>query len=79
MFVYFARVFGLGERLAELRDFIKGLGVWGPVVFALIYAVAVTALVPGSALTIAAGALFGTALGVLTVSAASTMARRSLF
>ncbi len=41
--------------------------------FALIYAVAVTALVPGSALTIAAGALFGTALGVLTVSAASTM------
>jgi uncharacterized membrane protein YdjX (TVP38/TMEM64 family) len=68
-----ARVLGLGERLADLRDWIQGLGPWGPVVFVFLYAVAVVAAIPGSALTVAAGALFGSALGVVLVINAATL------
>ncbi len=68
-----ARTFGVGERLGDLRDWIHGLGAWGLVVFVPLYAVAVVAALPGSALTVAAGALFGSVLGVLVVSSAATL------
>ena len=68
-----AKVFGLGDRLGALRDWIQALGAWGPVVFVFLYAAAVVAALPGSALTVAAGALFGSALGVVVVSIASTL------
>lgn len=68
-----AKVFGLGERLGDLRHWIDSLGVWGPVVFVIFYAVAVVAALPGSALTVAAGALFGSALGTILVSIAATL------
>ncbi|MFQ5656056.1 MAG: TVP38/TMEM64 family protein [Candidatus Methylomirabilales bacterium] len=68
-----ARVLGLGERLGELRDWIQGLGPWGPVVFVFLYAAAVVAAVPGAALTVAAGALFGSVLGVILVINAATL------
>ncbi len=66
-------VFGLGERLGALRDWIKALGAWGPVVFVLLYAAAAVVAIPGSILTVAAGALFGSVLGVIVVSLASTL------
>jgi len=56
--VILARLLGLGERLGDLRDWIEGLGAWGPVVFVLLYALGVVATLPGSALTVAAGALY---------------------
>jgi len=68
-----AKVFGLGARLDDLRAWILELGPWGPVVFIALYAVAVVAAVPASALTIAAGAMFGSVLGVALVSVASTL------
>jgi len=68
-----ARYFGFGGRFLQLKIWIQSLGFWGPFVFAVIYALAVTALVPGSAMTVAAGALFGTARGIITVSFASTL------
>jgi uncharacterized membrane protein YdjX (TVP38/TMEM64 family) len=68
-----ANVFGFGERLGEVRDWIHGLGPWGPVVFVLLYAGAVVAALPGSALTLAAGALFGSVLGIGLVSIAATL------
>ncbi len=68
-----ARAVGLGERLSEMRHWIDGLGAWGPLVFVLLYAAAVVAALPGSALTVAAGALFGSGLGVIVVSLASTL------
>ncbi len=68
-----ARVSGIGERLGELRDWIVSLGYWGPLVFILLYAVAVIAAIPGSAITVAAGALFGSILGVILVSIASVL------
>lgn len=68
-----AKAFGLGNRLGELRGWIESLGAWGPVVFVFLYAAATVAALPGSALTIAAGALFGSVAGVIVVSAGSTL------
>lgn len=61
------RALPTGELQKALETWIEGLGVWGPVVFALIYIVATICLVPGSILTLAAGAIFGLALGFATV------------
>jgi uncharacterized membrane protein YdjX (TVP38/TMEM64 family) len=74
-----ARVTGLGHRLGELRAWILGLGAWGGVVFVLLYAAAVVAAVPGSVLTVAAGAMFGSVLGVVLVSIASTLGAAGAF
>jgi uncharacterized membrane protein YdjX (TVP38/TMEM64 family) len=68
-----AKVFGLGERLALLRGWIRSVGAWGPVVFVLVYIATVVAALPGSALTVAAGALFGSVLGVIVVNIGATV------
>lgn len=68
-----AKAVGVGERLGEVRDWIHGLGRWGPGVFVAFYAIAVLAALPGSALTVAAGALFGSVLGVAVVSVGATL------
>ena len=49
------------------------LGPWGPLVFLLIYIVAVVAALPGAAITIAGGALFGSVLGVILVNIGATI------
>ncbi|MHC4768242.1 MAG: TVP38/TMEM64 family protein, partial [Planctomycetota bacterium] len=56
-----------------LDRWIAGLGVWGPVAYGLLYAVAVVLLVPGWTLTVAAGALFGPGWGVVAVSWGATL------
>lgn len=74
-----APVLGLGQRLAELRGWIEGLGALGPLAFALVYAVATVAAVPASLLTIAAGAMFGSVLGVATVALGATAGAAAAF
>lgn len=49
----------LDEWIAALRQWVESLGPAGWIVFALIYAVAVFFLIPGSVLTLAAGLAFG--------------------
>jgi uncharacterized membrane protein YdjX (TVP38/TMEM64 family) len=68
-----ARVFDLGQYLGSLREWIDSLGPWGPLVFIGLYAIAVVAAIPGSAMTVLAGAIFGSILGVIVVSIASTL------
>jgi uncharacterized membrane protein YdjX (TVP38/TMEM64 family) len=70
--ILLTRWLGLGEKLIGLRGWIESLGAWGPVVYVLIYVAGVVAALPGSALTIAGGALFGSLLGTVLVSIAST-------
>src|SRR3970040_1243770 len=60
------RIFGIGERLGALRSWIEGLGSWGPVAFFFLYAAAVVAAIPGSALSVAAGGPFGSVIVALT-------------
>jgi uncharacterized membrane protein YdjX (TVP38/TMEM64 family) len=72
LFVLF-RVFGIDKGFQAVRAWIAGLGPWGPVVFVAIYIVATVAVVPGSALSIAAGALFGSVVGVMVVIVGATV------
>jgi uncharacterized membrane protein YdjX (TVP38/TMEM64 family) len=67
------RLTGWGDKLILLRDWISSLGVWGPFVFVLLYIAAVIAALPGAAITIAGGTLFGSVAGVILVSIASTI------
>lgn len=56
-----------GAYLPVFASWVAEQGVWGPVLFIAGYAVATVALVPGSLLTLAAGAVFGLAAGVAYV------------
>lgn len=67
-----AQSFGLRGQLSNVRGWIQDTGFWAPFLFTGIYIVAVVAALPGSALTIAAGALFGTFWGLVLVSLGST-------
>jgi uncharacterized membrane protein YdjX (TVP38/TMEM64 family) len=72
-FMVLAKVFNLGGRLGELREWILSLGALGPLVYILIYIGAVVLAIPGSIITLMAGVMFGSVLGVATVSVGSTI------
>ena len=57
----------LDDLLTALKILIQQLGFWAPLVFVVIYALAATLFVPGSALSLAAGVLFGVWLGTAAV------------
>lgn len=57
----------LGDRIPLFSSWIEERGALGPVLFALGYALATVALIPGSLLTLAAGAIFGLAQGTAVV------------
>jgi uncharacterized membrane protein YdjX (TVP38/TMEM64 family) len=71
--IVLARVFGLGERLQELRDWIAAMGNLGMVAYVGLYVVAVVAAVPGLPISIAGAAIFGAFKGVILVSIGSTL------
>ena len=68
-----AKVFNLGEQLAGLQGWIHSFGPWGVAVFVVLYVVMTVAMLPGSVLTLAAGAMFGSLVGVIAVSIGSTI------
>jgi uncharacterized membrane protein YdjX (TVP38/TMEM64 family) len=68
-----------GGYVETFRAQVEGLGVWGPVVFILGYALAVVAFVPASVLTLAAGAIFGIAAGTVYVFFAATLGAAAAF
>lgn len=57
----------------ELEDAFTGDGPRGPAAYVLLYAVLTVALVPGAALTVAAGALYGPVGGSLVSIAGATL------
>jgi uncharacterized membrane protein YdjX (TVP38/TMEM64 family) len=63
----------LGGFVPQFAAWVDGLGFWGPVVFILGYAAATLAFVPGSILTMAAGAIFGLAKGTGLVFLGATV------
>ena len=60
-------------------DYMRTLGPWGVAVFIAVYIVAAVLFVPASALTLAAGALFGVVRGILYVWIAATLAAAAAF
>lgn len=66
------RLYGLGERLSTLQDWIRSMGPWGPAVFVGIFIATALAAFPVFPLSLAAGALFGSVMGTVLVSIAAT-------
>ena len=69
----------LAGSVPRFTEWVAGMGVWGPVVFMFGYAIATVAFVPGSLLTLAAGAIFGIAQGVLLVFVGASVGATGAF
>ena len=68
-----------GAYVPEFAAWVKGLGIWGPVAFILGYAVATVAFIPGSLLTLAAGAIFGLVSGTIYTLIGATLGASAAF
>lgn len=66
------RMLPVDRALEVTREWIDGLGAWGPLAFVLLYVLATVLLLPGSILTIAAGAFFGLGFGLVLTSLSAT-------
>lgn len=64
---------------AELQEAFTDSGLLGAVAFAALYAVLTVALIPGSALTVAAGAIFGPVAGTLVSIAGAVIGATAAF
>jgi uncharacterized membrane protein YdjX (TVP38/TMEM64 family) len=70
--VVLLRLLGVAERLADLKEWLRGVGPLAPLVYIAVYIVAVVAALPALPFTITGAALFGSVTGVILVSIAST-------
>jgi uncharacterized membrane protein YdjX (TVP38/TMEM64 family) len=68
-----AQYLGLGDKLRELRLWIKGLGTLAPLAFILIYVAATVAALPAAPISVVAAALFGSMWGVILVNIGATL------
>lgn len=68
-----------GAYVPQFAAWVEGLGIWGPVVFILGYAVAAVAFIPGSLLTLAAGAIFGLVKGTIYTLIGATLGSAGAF
>lgn len=71
--VFLMRMLPMEHALGVLRNGIDSLGIWGPLALGGLYILATLLFIPGWLLTLAAGALYGLALGTVIVSASSTI------
>jgi len=60
-------------------DWVKDLGVWAPVFVAGFYIVACVLFLPGSVITVGAGAVLGVPMGTIAVSIGSTLGAAAAF
>lgn len=66
-----ARHLHAADRILDLKEWIRSLGAWGPLVYLFIYIGAVVAALPGTAFTLLAGIVFGAGLGIVVSSLGS--------
>src|SRR5215470_110562 len=77
--VFVLKYFHIQDLLKAALDWIGKLGPWGPVIFVALYVVATVLFVPGSVLTLGAGAVFGVVLGSVCVSISATLGATAAF
>lgn len=65
--------------MGNALNWVEQLGPTGPAMFIFLYIAACVFFVPGSALTLGAGAIFGVVKGAIIVSVASTMGATAAF
>ena len=73
------KYFHVQDLLKAALDWIGKLGPWGPVIFIALYIVATVFFIPGSVLTLGAGAVFGVVLGSVYVSISATLGATAAF
>lgn len=66
------------DAIRRFGEWVRDLGFWGMVVFALVYVIVVVVLAPAAAMSIAAGFIFGT-WGIPLVVAAATVGANLAF
>lgn len=73
--VLFERYTGLENYLdpERLRTWILDFGLWGPIIYILIYSIVPSILIPGTPLTIAGGILFGPVYGSIYTAIGATI------
>jgi uncharacterized membrane protein YdjX (TVP38/TMEM64 family) len=74
-----SRFFHVQDLLSTALEWIRGLGTMGPVIFVGTYILASVFFLPGSVLTLGAGAIFGVVKGSIIVSIAATLGAASAF
>jgi uncharacterized membrane protein YdjX (TVP38/TMEM64 family) len=74
-----AKYFHVQDLLKQGLDWVGRLGPWGPVIFIGLYVIATVLFVPGSVLTLGAGAVFGVVWGSIYVSVAATLGATCAF
>src|SRR5437870_5033847 len=67
------------DYLDLFLEWLRGIGVWGPLLLGAVYILASVLFVPGSLLTLGAGFVFGVVVGTITVSLASTLGASAAF
>jgi len=79
IFFLIARGLGLGVGLGEMRIWMEAHGRTGALVFMSLYVLTAVAALPGLPLTLASGALFGTAVGIVLTSIGSALGSVAAF
>jgi len=74
-----AKYFHVQELLKQALDWVGQLGPLGPMIFIALYVMATVLFVPGSVLTLGAGAVFGVVWGSVYVSIAATLGATCAF
>jgi uncharacterized membrane protein YdjX (TVP38/TMEM64 family) len=73
------RQFELQTLLQRGLERIAGLGAWAPLVFVVAYILATVLLIPGSVLTLGAGAVFGLGWGLVWVTLGANLGAQAAF
>ncbi len=74
-----SKYFHFRELLTSALRWVSGLGMWGPVIFIIIYIAACILLFPAAILTLGAGAIFGVVEGSVIVSISATLGATAAF
>jgi len=69
----------VGGYVPQFAEWVDSLGAWGPMAFIAGYVIACVAFIPGSLLTLAAGAIFGVTRGVLYVFVGAAVGAAAAF
>ncbi len=74
-----AKYLNVQTLLKQALDWVGQLGPWGAIIFIMIYVVATVLFIPGSVLTLGAGAVFGIVWGSVYVSLGSILGATCAF
>lgn len=69
----------LASLIPRFAVYVESLGSWGPIMFVFGYVIATVVMVPGSLLTLAAGALFGLTKGTAIAFLSATLGASAAF